>query len=55
MENKDYSRVEDVDLYIVGAGICSAVGGISQCIALMICAALCWFGIGFMRGLKNEK
>ena len=47
------NRVEDIDLYIVGAGICSAVGGISQSITLLVFCAICWFGKGFLKGLKN--
>lgn len=55
MENKPNSRVEDVDFYIVGAAICSSIGGISQGIVLMILACICWFGKGFMKGFENEK
>lgn len=48
------NRIEDIDLYIVGAGICSAVGGISQCIALLILCAMCWFGKHPFKGVENE-
>ena len=49
------NRIEDIDLYIVGAGICSAVGGISQCIVLLIFCAMCWFGKHFLKGIEDEK
>lgn len=55
MLNKTNSRVEDVDFYIVGAAICSAIGGTSQGIALMILACICWFGNGFRKGIEDGK
>lgn len=49
------NRVEDVGLYIVGAGICFAIGGIGQCITFLVLCAIYWFGKGFMKGLRNEN
>lgn len=53
--NKDLSRVDDVDLYIVGACICHACGGTVEVGILAGCAAFCWFCKGFLKGVKNEK
>ena len=49
------NRVEDIDLYLVGACICFAVGGINSAMVLLGCGAICWFGKRFMEVLKNEN
>lgn len=49
------NRVEDIDLYIVGACICFAIGGMKSAMVLVWCGAICWFGKNFMKGMKDEK
>lgn len=49
------NRIEDIDLYLVGAFICFAVGGNKTGSILLIFAFICLFGKSFVKGLKNEK
>lgn len=49
------SRIEDVDLYLVGAFICFAVGGNTAGSILLGIMVICWTGKGFVKGLKNEE
>lgn len=49
------NRVEDIDLYLVGACVCFAIGGMKSAMVLLGCGAICWFGKAFMKGLRNEQ
>ena len=49
------NRIEDIDLYLVGACICFAVGGNTAGSILLGIMVICWTVKRFMRGLRNEE
>lgn len=49
------NRIEDIDLYLVGACICFAVGGNIAGSILLGIMVICWTGKGFMKGIEDGK